>query len=616
MFSADRFGCKNGLRAETKLQDENRLRNENKRRAETEMAMSQTDNRRGEAELRAARADQRGLLWAVALFSVFANALQLTGSLYMLQVYDRVLGSRSEATLVALSILVTFLFLALGILDNVRARVMARIGAKMQDRLDRRVFSAAMRRLTLQPNEPTAIAAQRDLEAIQRLWASPVLLALFDLPFMPLFFIAIYIFHPYLFILSLVGGIILVIVTILNQRLTLAPLNRTNNLTLGAERMSDLIKGESETVQALGMTSATFDRWQKARGAALAASIKAGDLAGSFGGISKTFRVFLQSAMLGLGAYLVLQGQLSSGAMIAGSILMGRALSPIEQVIGQWAVITRAQEANRRLSDLLTKMPEEPPRTALPHPKAVLEAQNLTVIPPGEQQAVLRAINFRLEPGQALGVIGPSGAGKSTLARALIGVWKPAGGKVRLDGATLDQYDPDVLGSYVGYLPQRITLFDGTIAENIARLQDHADAAKIVDAAKRAAAHEMIIKLPEGYDTRISQIGGRLSGGQIQRIGLARALFNNPVILVLDEPNSNLDNDGTIALNTAIRTTKEAGGAVLIMAHRPAAIQECELLLVLEDGMRRAFGPRDAVLREMVKNHSQITQATAPGGVS
>jgi ATP-binding cassette subfamily C protein len=380
--------------------------------------------------------------------------------------------------------------------------------------------------------------------------------------------------------------------------------------------MSDLIKSESETVQALGMTTAAFDRWQKARGAALAASITAGDVAGSFGGISKTFRVFLQSAMLGLGAWLVLKNELSSGAMIAGSILMGRALSPIEQAIGQWAVITRAREGYRRLSELLTRSPDEPQRTALPHPKAVLEAQNLTVIPPGELQAVLRAVSFRLEPGQAMGVIGPSGAGKSTLARALIGVWKPAGGKVRLDGATLDQYDPDVLGSYIGYLPQRIALFDGTIAENIARLQDHGDAAKIVDAAKRAAAHDMIIKLPEGYDTRISQIGGRLSGGQIQRIGLARALYGNPVILVLDEPNSNLDNDGTIALNTAIRTTKEAGGAVLIMAHRPAAIQECELLLVLEEGMRRAFGPRDAVLREMVKNHSQITQTSTPGGVS
>lgn len=548
--------------------------------------MSQLDNRRGEAELRAARADQRGLLWAVGIFSIFANILQLTGSLYMLQVYDRVLGSRSEATLVALSVLVTFLFLAMGILDNARARVMARIGAKMQDRLDRRVFSAAMRRLTLQPNEPTAVAAQRDLEAIQRLWASPVLLAIFDIPWTPIFIAAIFIFHPYLGWLAVAGGIFLIIVTVLNQRMTLAPLNRTNNLTMVAERMSDMIKSESETVQALGMTGAAFDRWQKARGAALAESIAAGDLAGSFGGISKTFRVFLQSAMLGLGAWLVLKGELSAGAMIAGSILLGRALQPIEQAVGQWAVVTRAQEANRRLSDLLSRMPEEPTRTALPKPKAVLEAQNLTVIPPGEMQAVLRAVSFRIEPGQAMGVIGPSGAGKSTLARALIGVWKPAGGKVRLDGATLDQYDPDILGSYIGYLPQRITLFDGTIAENIARLHSGADPAQIVDAAKRAAAHDMIIKLPEGYDTRISQIGGRLSGGQIQRIGLARALYGNPVILVLDEPNSNLDNDGTIALNTAIRTTKEAGGAVLIMAHRPAAIQECELLLVLEDGMR------------------------------
>jgi ATP-binding cassette, subfamily C, bacterial len=578
--------------------------------------MSQIDNRRGEAELRAARKDQRNLLWAVALFSVFANILQLTGSLYMLQVYDRVLGSRSEATLVALSGLVACLFLAMGILEGARSRVMARIGARIQDRMDRRVFSAAMRRLTLQPNEPSAVAAQRDLEAVQRLWASPVLLALFDVPWMPFFLAAIFMFHPYLGLLSVGGGVILVIVAILNQRETLIPLTRTNNLTLQAERMSDLIKAESETVQALGMTGATFDRWHKARGAALASSIQAGDLAGTYGGISRTFRVFLQSAMLGMGAWLVLKGQLSSGAMVAGSILMGRALQPIEQVVGQWAMITRAQEGWRRLSDLLSRMPEEPQRLALPRPKAVLEALNLTVIPPGEMQAVLRAVSFRLEPGQAMGVIGPSGAGKSTLARALIGVWKPAGGKVRLDGASLEQYEPDVLGSYIGYLPQRIALFDGTIAENIARLQDHGDANKIVDAARRAAAHDMIIKLPEGYDTRISQIGGRLSGGQIQRIGLARALYGNPVILVLDEPNSNLDNDGTLALNPAIRTTKEAGGAVLIMAHRPAAIQECELLLVLEDGMRRAFGPRDAVLREMVKNHSQITSATTPGGVS
>lgn len=578
--------------------------------------MAQNENARGEAELRAARSDQRGLLWAVGLFSVFVNLLLLTGPLYMLQIYDRVLGSRSEETLVALSLLAAAMFLAMGILDHARARIMARIGAYLQDRLDRRVFAASLRRLTLQPGEPTALAAQRDLESIQRLWASPVLIALFDIPWTPFFVAAIFVFHPMLGWLAVAGGVFLVILTVLNQKLTAGPTTRTNNLNMTAERVSDMIKLEAESVQALGMTGAAFDRWQKARSTALADSIAVGDLSGTFGAVSKTFRMFLQSAMLGLGAWLVLKGQLSGGAMIAGSILMGRALQPIEQAVGQWALVTRAQEANRRLSDLLTRVPAEAVRTALPRPKALLEAQSLSVVPPGEAQAVLRMVSFTLSPGQAMGVIGPSGAGKSTLARALIGVWKPSGGKVRLDGATLDQYDPDVLGSYIGYLPQRVTLFEGTIAENIARLQPNADPALIVQAAQKAAAHDMIVKLPEGYDTRVATLGGRLSGGQIQRIGLARALFGNPVLLVLDEPNSNLDNDGTLALNTAIRSTKEAGGAVLIMAHRPAAIQECDLLLVIEDGMRRAFGPRDQVLRDMVKNHTDIVRSAGPGGVS
>ena len=534
----------------------------------------------------------------------------------MLQVYDRVLGSRSEATLVALSLLAAAMFLAMGILDHTRARIMARIGAHLQDRLDRRVFAAAMRRLTLQPGEPTALAAQRDLESIQRLWASPVLIALFDIPWTPFFIAAIFVFHPMLGWLAVAGGVFLVILTVMNQKMTAGPMTRTNNLNMTAERVSDMIKLEAEAVQALGMTGAAFDRWQKARSTALADSIAVGDLGGTFGAVSKTFRMFLQSAMLGLGAWLVLKGQLSGGAMIAGSILMGRALQPIEQAVGQWALVTRAQEANRRLSDLLTRVPADSVRTPLPRPKALLEAQSLSVVPPGESQAVLRMVSFTLSPGQAMGVIGPSGAGKSTLARALIGVWKPSGGKVRLDGATLDQYDPDVLGSYIGYLPQRVTLFEGTIAENIARLQPNADPALIVQAAQKAAAHDMIVKLPDGYDTRVATLGGRLSGGQIQRIGLARALFGNPVLLVLDEPNSNLDNDGTLALNTAIRSTKEAGGAVLIMAHRPAAIQECDMLLVLEDGMRRAFGPRDQVLRDMVKNHTEIVRSAGPGGVS
>lgn len=304
--------------------------------------MSQGEFARGYAELKAARADHRALIWAVGVFSVLVNLLMLTGPLYMLQVYDRVLGSRSEATLVALSVLVAFLFLAMGILDHARSRVMARIGAAMQDKLDRRVFAAAMKRLTLMPTDQVGLAAQRDLEAVQRLWASPVLMSIFDIPFTPLFIAAIFVFHPLLGWLAVAGGVFLIAITVLNQRMTQVPINRTNGLTLQAERMSDLIKTEAEAVQALGMTGAAFERWYKARSAALAEGLQAGDVGGRFGSISKTFRLFLQSAMLGVGAWLVLENQLSPGAMIAGSILMGRALQPIEQAVGQWAVVTRA----------------------------------------------------------------------------------------------------------------------------------------------------------------------------------------------------------------------------------------------------------------------------------
>ena len=578
--------------------------------------MSQNDFKRGSDELNASRRDMRGLLMMAFVFSIFVNILMLTGPLYMLQVYDRVLGSQSVPTLWALTALMAFLFLIMGILDYTRGRIMARIGARMQERLDRRVFAAAMRRMQMVPGDPLAQAAQRDLEAIQRLWASPVLIAVFDIPWAPMFIAAIFVFHQVLGWIAVGGGVFLVVITVLNQWMTKEPLQRANAATLRGEMMSDAIKQEAEAVQALGMTNAAFDRWQTARKAALLQGIAASDLGGAFGAISKTFRQFLQSLMLGAGAYLVLKNEMGSGAMITGSNLLGRALQPIEMAIGQWALITRAQEGRARLSELLTRVQPDAVHTELPRPRAILEAQSLTVVPPGEAQAVLRMVSFRLEPGQAMGVIGPSGAGKSSLARALIGAWKPAGGKVRLDGASLDQYDPDRLGSYIGYLPQRITLFEGTIAENIARLQKNPDGSAVVEAAKKAAAHEMITKLPDGYDTRVQALGGRLSGGQIQRIGLARALFGDPMLLVLDEPNSNLDNEGSVALNQAIAQMKANGRAILIMAHRPAAIQECELLLVLEDGTRRAFGPRDQVLREMVKNHSEIVRSVGPGGVS
>ena len=547
------------------------------------------------------------------LFSIVVNALMLTGPLYMLQVYDRVLGSRSEATLVALSALVIGLFLAMGILEHARGKVMAVVGARFQERLDRRVFTAAMQRSAAVPNDPAAITAQRDLEAIRTFLASPVLLALMDLPWTPFFLAAIFIFHPMLGWLSIAGGAILICVTVLNQALSQGPQKEAGSASVTSERMADQLKAEAETLQALGMSGAGFDRWQNARKGALAKGIAASGVAGGFGSLTKTFRLFLQSAMLGLGAWLVLQGELSAGAMIAGSILMGRALAPIEMAVGQWAVAQRANDSWHRLSDLLSRVPPQQPRTALPRPNALLEVEGLTVGPPGEQVALLRSVSFRLEPGQALGVIGPSGAGKSTLAKALTGVWRPLAGKIRLDGATLDQYDPDVLGRLIGYLPQRITLFDGTIAENIARLDGQPDSMKIVEAARKADAHDMIVRLPQGYDTRVSAAGGRLSGGQMQRIGLARALYGDPVLLILDEPNSNLDNPGSMALNTAIRTMKAEGKSVLIMAHRPAAIQECDLLLVLEDGLRRAFGPRDQVLRDQVKNHTEIVKPVVPG---
>lgn len=568
----------------------------------------------GAKELGAVRRESADLILSVVLFSFIVNVLMLTGPLYMLQVYDRVLGSGSTETLTALSILVVGLFLAMGVLDFVRGRVMAIVGARFQDRLDRRVFSAAMQISAVAPNDKEAAIAQRDLEAIRSFLASPVLLALMDMPWTPFFMAAVFVFHPYLGWLAVAGSAVLVAVTWLNQSLSRRPQAEAGQASAQSERFSDQMKTEAETLQALGMSGAGFDRWQVTRQKALRQAIAAAGVIGVFGAITKTFRLFLQSAMLGLGAWLVLQNQLSSGAMVASSILMGRALAPIELVIGQWALVHRYVEAWQRLSVLLSRVPEGTVRTALPRPRALLEVDGLTVVPPGEQTPILRMVSFRLEPGQAVGVIGTSGAGKSTLARALTGVWRPLSGKIRLDGATLDQYDPDVLGRLVGYLPQRITLFDGTIADNIARLDPKADDASIVAAAKKADAHDMIVKLPKGYDTPISAAGARLSGGQIQRIGLARALYGDPVLLILDEPNSNLDNDGSAAVNTAIRTMKAEGKAVLIMAHRPAAIQECDLLLVLEDGMRKGFGPRDQVLRELVRNHTDIVKTPTPAG--
>ena len=575
-----------------------------------------TNRPSGKEEVTQVRSQMNGLLTMAFVFSVFVNLLMLTGPLYMLQVYDRVLGSRSEETLIALSVLVTFLFLMMGVLDHARGRVMARVGARFQSALDGRVFSAHLRRAAATPGGAGGRNPLRDVEAVQRLLASPVFLALFDVPWTPFFIGAIFIFHPYLGLLAVGGGAVLVCIGLLNQWTTSGPMAQANQAAAQSEVTAQQLASEAELVQSLGMRGAAFARWMKARSVSLSQSMAFSDRSGFYTVTTKTLRLFLQSAMLGLGAWLVLQNELTAGAMIAGSILLGRALAPIEMVIGQWQLVVAAMRGRAAVVALLDQIPPETERTPLPRPQAMLVAENVTIVPPGAQQASLRAVSFVLKPGHAMGVIGASGAGKTSLAKAVTGAWMPAGGRLRLDSATLDQYDPDVLGSYIGYLPQTVTLFDGTIAENIARLQEDADPAKIVEAAKKAAAHEMILEQPQGYDTKVSAVGGRLSGGQIQRIGLARAMFGDPAILVLDEPNSNLDNIGTQALNQAIRTMKDESRSVIIIAHRPAAIQECDTLLMLEAGARVAFGPREEVLKKMVRNHSEITREPAPGGVT
>jgi PrtD family type I secretion system ABC transporter len=572
--------------------------------------------KRGREELRQVRKKSRSLYWTVGLFSAFANLLMLTGPLYMLQVYDRVLGSGSQETLVALSLLVLFLYAVMGILDYTRGRIMARVGARFQDDLDRRVFDAVVRKSAVAPDAKTN-AGLGDLEAVQRLITSPVLMAAFDLPWTPIFFAAIFLFHAWLGYLALAGGAVLVVIAIANQYLSRGAQARAALAGQQAGGMADQIRTEAEMVQAMGMRDAAFTRWQKLRGAALEGQVRATDVGGTFTSMTKTIRLFLQSAMLGLGAYLVLRNELTPGAMIAGSILLGRALAPVEMGLNQWPLVQRGMTGWKNLEQLLGAVAVEGQRTELPKPRAHLVAKNLTVVPPGEKQASLKSVSFTVLPGQAVGVIGPSGAGKTTLARTLTGVWRPAGGSVRLDGAALEHYGTEILGRHVGYLPQRVSLFDGTIAQNIARLADVPDDAKVVAAAKMAAAHEMILELPDGYDTVIKSGQVRLSGGQMQRIGLARALYDTPVILVLDEPNSNLDNTGSKALNHAIREMKAAGNSVLIMAHRPAAIQECDMLLVLDNGMRMAFGPKDEVLKGMVQNHQEIQHAPqGSGGVS
>ena len=564
----------------------------------------------GADELRAALNESRAAFVAIGIFSFFVNMLVLTGSLYSLQIYDRVLTSRSEPTLVVLTLLLIALYAIMGVLDHMRGRIAARIGARFQANLEMRVFRIAIDRTMLASHGINASTALRDLDSVQRTLSSPAVFSVFDIPWTPVFVVIIFIFHPLLGFVGVIGGLILVALTWLNQNGTKADQEKALNSTRLSEEMTSTLQREADTVRALGMRASTAERWKGLREGSLISNIHYSDQNGFYSTTSKTFRIFLQSAVLGVGAWLAIQGHISAGAMLASSIIIGRALAPIEQLIAQWSLIQRAMQGWRDLSRLLERVPPEPARTTLPKPRAILDVQNISVVPPGERVPTLRNLSFELRPGQALGVIGQSGSGKSTLARVLTGVWPIQAGRVRLDGASIEQYGVDDLANYVGYLPQDVALFEGTIAENIARLQLEPDSERVVAAAQKAAAHDLVLKLPNGYDTKLPAAGQRLSGGQKQRIGLARALYGDPVLLVLDEPNANLDAEGSMALNIAIRNAKKEGRSVVIMAHRPAAIEECDLILILEGGNRVAFGPRDEVLKQHLRNHQQI----APGG--
>ena len=559
----------------------------------------------GAVEIRSALAESRLLFVAVGVFSAFVNLLMLTGPIFMLQIYDRVLPSRSEATLVALIAIVAFLFLMMGLLDHFRARVLARAGARFQARMDPRTLGAILARAGASPQARSAPATGlADLEAMQRFASGPAPFAFFDAPWTPVFLFALFLFHWMLGVLAVFSGLLLVALALVNQWRTTRLQAEAGAASARAFQLTEQVRAGGETVRGLGMRRAALDRLATIRNGALEATIAASDRGGAFSVTTRTLRLFLQSMMLGLGAWLAIQGSITPGVMIAASILLGRALAPIDQAVFQWPVLQRALEGRRSLARLLSETPEDPARTPLPAPDPValraagqplLAVEMLHVGAPGAARPAVRGASFELPPGSAVGIAGASASGKSTLLRALAGVWPPLSGKVTLAGAALDQYGEEALARHLGWLPQEVVLFEGTVAENIARLDPGADARVVVAAARHADAHEMILALPGGYDFEVAAGGAALSGGQRQRIALARAFYGGPAVVVLDEPDAHLDAEGAAALNHAVAALKARGGAAVIVAHRPSAFTECDVVLAMEAGALRPVEPAPGV---------------------
>jgi PrtD family type I secretion system ABC transporter len=540
------------------------------------------------------------LSWTL-VFSVLTNLLMLTGPIFMLQVYDRVLGSRSEETLVALTVLVAALYLAYGILEFVRGRVVARIGARLQETGQEPVFDAAV------SGRGRGAQASGDLDAVGALTGSSAVLNALDVPWAPLFIAAIFLFHPILGLVAAAGAGVLLLNALMTQLLTNRARSNARQAQGAALAFSGAAMAGSDVIRAQGMLPAMRRRWSGLRDRAMVAELRAGDRSGFFASGGKAFRLFLQSGILAVGAFLVLQGELTAGAMIAASILLGRALAPLEQVIAQWDMLQRGFAAWRALRTLVESAGDQAAEpTPLPRPAAELRAFQLTLFRQNLDEPILKGVDFNVSPGEVLGVIGPSGSGKSTLARLLVGVETPTAGQVRLGGASLNQYGPDALGRHIGYLPQEVSLFDGTVAENIAQMAVEPEPARVISAARKAGVHAFILSLPDGYDTPIGDVAMRLSGGQKQRLALARALYGDPVLLILDEPNSALDAEGSDALNRAIVALKDQGGAAIVMTHRPSAISVADRLMVLDQGRITALGPKADVLKSMMSNAADL----------
>ena len=545
-------------------------------------------------ELESVVRSTRSAFLFVAVFSLFINLLMLTAPVYMLQVYNRVLTSGSHETLLFLTIMAGVAVFVMCVLDTLRTSVTVRIGCWLNERLSP-VFMAAGVRAQLK-GDPNGIQSFHDINQIQGFVANQGLVAFFDAPWVPIFIVVVWILHPWLGAIALVSAILLLILSILNDQATRKQTSIASQKQIDANRIADTTIRNADVVRAMGFLPALISRWQNTNSVSVEAVRSAGEAGGIVMALTKFVRFFVQIAILGMGAWLVLKNELTPGGMIAASIMLGRALAPVEMAIGAWKNFVASRIAYQRLRSQLETHPPEPERIWLPEPQGRLDVENMSYIVPGTSHLLLSQIAFSLPPGEVAAVVGPSGVGKSTLCRVLTGLAAPSTGSVRLDGADIRNWNPDQLGQYVGYLPQVVELFDGTVRENIARMRK-ADDGDVVDAAIAANAHDVIQQLPEGYDTRLGLNGVQLSGGQRQRVGLARAMFGNPKIVILDEPNANLDQAGEAALGQAIENMKARGCAVIIVGHRPSTLAHADSLLVIQSSSSSIFGARDDVLR-------------------